>query len=109
MAGGPVVESDPPPPEDGTDLTLVGVDLTSLEVSWTPSANSLGLLSGYRVYVNDAMIATLPTTATGYVYENLTPASAYALKASAFDLNNKESIGQKLAGYTRQENVPRKL
>lgn len=95
-----LVVSEPPPPEDVTGLTVVGAGKTTLTVAFTPSVNSSGLLAGYRAYLNGAMIATLPPTATGYTWQNLSQASKYALKISAFDANSKESIGTAATGYT---------
>ncbi|MBT9554709.1 MAG: discoidin domain-containing protein, partial [Myxococcales bacterium] len=94
------IQSDPPPPEDVTNLHLIDVASNALEVAFTPSANSAGLLAGYRAYVGNALVATLPSTATGYRFLALTPATAYALRVSVFDSNGKESIGASLTGHT---------
>ena len=94
------VVADPPPPEDVGDLTLVIATETTLELTWTGSANSSGLLDGYRVYLDGAMVTSLPKTATGFTFEGLTKATGYGLKVSTFDTNNKESIGVPKTGWT---------
>ncbi|MFT5429744.1 MAG: fibronectin type 3 domain-containing protein, partial [Myxococcota bacterium] len=92
--------ADPPPPEDVTDLANISSTDTSVTVSWTASANSFGILAGYRVYLDGALLASTDGTTVGHTIDNLTASTGYTVKVSAFDANNKESIGVSTPAYT---------
>ena len=55
---------------------------TSVEVSWTPSANSL--IGGYYIYRNGVNIATV-TSGNSYIDNNLTPNTSYTYYVQAYD------------------------
>jgi len=104
MSAPVTVLADPPPPEDPTDLTVVGATSTTIEIAWTASANTSGLLAGYRVYRDGAMVASLGAGATSHTLTNLSPAAKVALKVSAFDTNNHEGLGAALDAWTLMPN-----
>ena len=57
-------------------------------LSWSTSART----SGYRVYVNSALVASLPASASSYTATGLTNELAHAFRVSAFNINNVESL-----------------
>ena len=98
------VLADPPPPEDPTGLTVSAAAATEVTITWTASANSSGLLAGYRVYRDGAMVASLGAGATSHSITNLSPAAKVALKVAAFDSNNHEGLGAAVDAWTLMPN-----
>ncbi|TNF38603.1 MAG: hypothetical protein EP329_00110, partial [Deltaproteobacteria bacterium] len=98
------VYADPPPPEDPTDLTVSAATATAVTITWTASANSAGLLAGYRVYRDGAMVASLDPGTTTYTVSNLAPSTKVALKVASFDSNNHEGLGAAVDAWTLMPN-----
>ncbi|GMV39898.1 MAG: hypothetical protein AMXMBFR64_16140 [Myxococcales bacterium] len=97
---GASVVASPPPPEDPTGLTVVAAGLTTVTVGWIPSIDSQGTLTGYRVYRDGALVQTLSPSATATTLGGLSPASGAAVRVTAFDAANRESLGATVQAWT---------
>ena len=97
--------TDNNPPEAISDLAVSDSQKTSLTVTWTHSANTVGDLAGYRVYVNGTPeSALLPAGQNGFLKTGLSAASEYTLTIKAVDDDGNESEGVAVTGYTVLEN-----
>ncbi len=76
-----------PPPETNsptvpTGLTATTVGQTSVNLSWQPSSDNVGV-TGYDIYRNGVLLAT--TTGTSYTDTTVTQGSSYQYAVAAFD------------------------
>ena len=94
------VPTDTVPPEDVTDLAVQS-GASQLVFSWTPSANTYGDLSEYRVYMDgDTTGTTLSSSETSYTTTGLDAATQHTFKITAVDNDGNESQGKTLSGTT---------
>lgn len=97
---GASVEASPPPPEDPTALAVFAATTTSVTVTWTGSVDSQGTLAGYRVYRDGALVQTVAATATAATLAGLPASSGVAVRITAFDAANRESLGATVQAWT---------
>lgn len=94
------VAGSPPPPEDPATVTVTAWATTSLSIAWAPSANTAGLLAGYRLYRDGALVASVGAGVLSHTFGALAPGKAYALRVAAFDQVGKEGLGTTTTGVT---------
>lgn len=91
----PVVDVDPPPvadtsnPSTPRDLTAIVLPNASVDVSWSPSRDNVGVTS-YRVTRNAVEVAVVPGTLTAVNLPALGPGDHY-LQVQAFDAAGNSS------------------
>jgi RHS repeat-associated protein len=91
---------DRTPPEDVTGLGVIP-GLTSLRVGWVHSADTVGDLAGYRVYLDGVSTGIdVDSDENSFEILNLEAATAYAVKVTAFDTDGNESAGISITGAT---------
>jgi len=73
---------DTQPPSAPTNLAASGATQTSLNLSWSPSTDNLGV-AGYHVFANNTSVGS--TGATSYTFNNLTCGTTYTLGVEAND------------------------
>src|SRR6185503_156544 len=97
LAGCTSQSSAPPQPAADTDteapsvppgLAGTAVSPTRIDLSWSPSADNVGV-TGYYVYLNDVALAT--TTATSFSHTGLADGTTYNYRVSAFDAERNDS------------------
>ncbi|MDO8231711.1 MAG: Ig-like domain-containing protein, partial [bacterium] len=86
-------------PSTPTGLTATAVSSSQINLSWTASADNVGV-SGYRIYRNGAQIAT--TAGTSYSNTALTASTAYSYTVSAYDTSGNTSVQSSSASATTQ-------
>ena len=79
---------DTQPPSAPTALAQTSATSTSATVSWSPSADQVGV-AGYTVYRDGAAVGT--TTGTAYETTGLACGTAYSLAVDAFDAAGNRS------------------
>ena len=75
-------------PTAPTNLTATAPASRRIKLTWTASIDSVGV-TGYRVFRNDVLVATPPTTA--YLDGGLAPATTYTYRVTAIDAAGNES------------------
>ncbi len=79
---GTTLTPDVTPPSDPTNLTVDNVTRTTIDISWSPSTDDVGV-AGYTVRVDGAVHGTTP--ATSYSIGGLTAGTTYEISVEAFD------------------------
>ncbi|WP_304516348.1 alpha/beta fold hydrolase [Cohnella sp. CFH 77786] len=69
-------------PTAPANLSATAVSSSAINLTWTASTDNVGV-TGYKVFRNNAQIAT--TTTTSYSDTGLSPSTAYAYKVQAYD------------------------
>ena len=69
-------------PSTPSGLSASAVSSAQINLSWNASTDNVGV-SGYKVYRNSALIATV--AATGYSDKGLLPSTTYTYKVASFD------------------------
>lgn len=69
----------------GSTLTASNVGPTSLTLTWTSAEDNFGI-AGYRIYLDTALLATLPGAVHTYDVTSLVPGAQYTFKVEAGDL-----------------------
>jgi cellulose 1,4-beta-cellobiosidase len=77
-----VAIQDPTPPSTPSSLKLVVAGTSQLALDWSPSTDNVGV-TGYRVYRNNALVATASTTQ--YLDSGLAAGVSYSYKITAID------------------------
>jgi Glycosyl hydrolase family 99/Fibronectin type III domain len=72
-------------PAAPTGLTATSVSSTQINLSWTASVDTTGLVGGYRVFRNSTQIADIPGTGTSYADTGLTASTTYSYTVLAYD------------------------
>jgi len=80
-------------------LTATAVSSSQINLSWTASTDSVGVV-GYKVYRNGTYLTT--TTSTSYNNTGLTAATAYSYRVSAIDAAGNESSQSTAKSATTQ-------
>jgi chitodextrinase len=73
---------DKTPPAVPTGLGPSMVSSTEIDLQWNPAADNVAV-TGYHVYLNDALLGT--TATTSFSHTGLTPNTTYNYRVSAFD------------------------
>jgi parallel beta-helix repeat protein len=73
---------DTQPPSAPTNLSPSGATQTSINLSWAPSSDNVGV-AGYNVYANATQVSS--TAGTSYTVNNLTCGTSYTLAVEAYD------------------------
>ncbi|WP_164716566.1 fibronectin type III domain-containing protein [Paenibacillus whitsoniae] len=81
-AAGPDTTAPAWPPD--RSLTYSGLTDRAVTLNWTPAVDSIGV-TGYKVYANNQVIATVDGNATSYAVTNLTAGTTYAFRVQAGD------------------------
>jgi chitodextrinase len=84
-------------PSAPTGLVASGATGTSITVSWTASADNVGV-AGYGSYRNGSLIAS--GTGTSYTFSGLTCGTSYALAVDAYDAAGNRSAKTSLNATT---------
>lgn len=93
-----VTAADLQPPTAPSNLTLSAHSHTSLNLSWSPSADGTGV-KGYVVYRNGSKVGS--TSATSYTVKSLLPGTTYSFFVKAFDIaGNYSSQSSSIPGTT---------
>jgi chitodextrinase len=77
------VQADTTPPSVPTGFTVTMVASTQINLSWSPSADNVGV-AGYIVYWNDVPLANVGNQTT-FQHTGLTPGATYNYRVSAYD------------------------
>ena len=101
---GPSGGTTPPPATDTTapsvpSLTATAVSSSQINLSWTASTDSVGVI-GYKIYRNGTYLTT--TTSTSYSNTGLTAATSYSYRVSAIDAAGNESSQSTAKSATTQ-------
>ena len=72
-------------PAAPTGLTATPVSSTQINLSWTASVDTTGLIGGYRVFRNGTQVATIPGTGTAFADTGLAAATSYSYTVLAYD------------------------
>jgi len=89
-----VFKGDSEPPTAPTGLTATAVSSDSIELSWTPATDNLGV-AGYRIYRNGTATAT--ATGTSYLDSGLAPNTPYSYEVAAYDGAGNEGLRSEAA------------
>jgi chitodextrinase len=105
----PVAVTTPLPPDTTapsvpTGLTATAVSSTQINLSWSASADSVGV-TGYRVYRGGALLATLGTVTT-YQNTGLAVSTSYSYTVQALDAAGNASAQSGTASATTQSTAP---
>jgi chitodextrinase len=76
-------------PTAPTNLAALTVGVTTIDLQWDAATDNVGV-TGYKVYQNGILIATIGNLLTYYV-EGLTEATTYSFEVSALDALGNES------------------
>ena len=96
--------SDTEAPSKPTNVTLSNTTLTSIDISWSPSSDNIGVTQ-YQVYVND-ILTKQTTTATSASITGLETNTTYSFKVIAKDLINKSEASNEVTGKTLADTTP---
>ena len=77
-----LLKSDTTAPSVPTGLTGTAVSATQINLAWNASTDNVGV-TGYRVYVNNAMVGTTSTTL--FQHTGLVAGTTYNYRVSAYD------------------------
>ncbi|PKA98419.1 fibronectin type III domain protein [Flavobacteriaceae bacterium MAR_2009_75] len=90
-------------PSVPNDLVAGEVTETSIDLSWSPSTDSVGV-TGYKIYQNESFIASVKEV--NYRVDGLANGTEYSFSVSAFDAAENESeLSEALIVSTRKEVV----
>ena len=80
--------SDTGSPSVPSGLALSGATGTGFTLSWSPSADNVGVI-GYELYLNSLKVGT--TSATSYAFSGLSCGTSYTLEVDAYDAAGNRS------------------
>jgi chitodextrinase len=98
----PPVNADNEAPGAPLNLTAA-VTFTNVQLSWLPATDNVGV-AAYNVYQDNALIATIPSTALNV--SGLTPLTAYVFGVSAVDAAGNESLQTTLKVTSGEDESP---
>ncbi|MCE9777559.1 fibronectin type III domain-containing protein, partial [Shewanella algae] len=84
---------DSQPPGEVTGLQLISSGYNNLELGWRIPSIEADDLGGFKLYVNEQLIKTLPSTSLSYKLAGLSKATAYKIRLTTFDVAGNESTG----------------
>jgi Ca2+-binding RTX toxin-like protein len=93
----PVTDNQAPSVPQNVVATATAPEHVAL--SWTASKDNVGV-TGYRIYRDGALLATLSGTGTGYTDTPVAPGTSYAYSVAALDAAGHESAPSALARVT---------
>nr|MDJ0720838.1 CARDB domain-containing protein [Desulfobacterales bacterium] len=94
------VTTDIQPPFDVTNFQAQS-GAAHLDLTWNISASMGDDLAGYRVYVDDSLVAdNLPADQVIHNLSSLNPATVYTIRVAAIDFTGNESSGAELLAST---------
>ena len=85
-----------------TNVSATDVTQTGAKVTWSASADNVGVV-GYNVYVGEGKVNTTLVTATEYALTGLTANTEYTVSVSAVDAAGNESAKSEAATFTTLE------
>lgn len=97
--GGSQVEADTIAPTQPTSLMASEVEQTSLNLSWSPSTDNVGV-SSYSIFMDN--VAFTSTTITSATINGLTENTSYSLKVRAKDVAGNESTFSNIVNVTTE-------
>jgi chitodextrinase len=89
--------TDTQPPSAPQSFAATGRTQTSISVSWSASADDVGV-TGYHVYRGRAKVDS--TTATSYTFSALSCGTSYALAVEAYDTAGNRSAASEISAST---------
>jgi hypothetical protein len=78
-----------------TSITGLTDGLVSVEIAWTPSSNSCSTI-GFNIYQNNNLIATVPSSTTSYIINNLSTNQTYNFNVTSFATGIESSFSATL-------------
>lgn len=78
--------------DEGSELSISDIAQTSLLLHWPAAADNVGV-DGYRIYVDEAVTATVYGSTYQYPVIGLAANTTYSFKVKAFDAAGNESAG----------------
>jgi hypothetical protein len=78
-----------------TSITGLTDGLVSVEIAWTPSSNSCSTI-GFKIYQNNILIATVPSSTTSYIINNLSTNQTYNFNVTSFATGIESSFSETL-------------
>ena len=81
---GVIVDRDEIAPTAPSNLLTSAITTSSFTLNWAPATDNVGV-TAYKVYANDALVATTPATTINAQITALTAATAYVVKVVAED------------------------
>ncbi len=88
------------PPTVPTNLKATAVSSTQIDLTWTASTDSSGVVAGYTIYRNGAPVGT--SAAAFYDDRGLSPNTTYTYAVSAYDAAGNQSAQSAPASATTQ-------
>jgi PQQ-dependent dehydrogenase (s-GDH family) len=85
-----ITTPDTQAPTAPTNLIASGITQTSMTVSWTASADNIGV-AGYDIYQDNVKLNASPVTITSYDVSGLTNNTSYAFYVQAYDASGNSS------------------
>jgi|WetSurMetagenome_2_1015567.scaffolds.fasta_scaffold50865_2 chitodextrinase len=95
--------ADTEAPSVPLDLVAAPASETSMDVTWSPSTDDVGV-AGYRVYRDGAAVGV--SAATSYLDAGLAAGTSYSYRVSAFDTSGNESARSSPATGTTSGGIP---
>ena len=100
--GGPQVEADTIAPTSPANLTASNITQTSIDFSWSPSTDNVGVTS-YSIFRNNSALTSVTTTSL--TVNNLIENTTYTFKVRARDAaGNQSEFGNELSVTTEADN-----
>ena len=79
-----------------TSITTLTSGFASVEIGWTPSSNSCGIIIGYNIYVNNILLATVSSSTTSYTITNLFTNNSYNFNVTSLATGIESSFSSTL-------------
>ncbi|MBP1993778.1 S-layer homology domain-containing protein [Paenibacillus eucommiae] len=86
------VDTTSPTWAEGSALTASDAAQTSIKLNWPAALDNVGI-DGYRVYVDESVVATVYTNYNNYTVTGLAANTSYSFMVKAFDEAGNESSG----------------
>lgn len=90
--------TDTTPPEESMDFVATNIKDTSVDLSWTPSTDNIGV-KNYRIYNNGTLLTSVGNV-TSLHLPGLTSNTEYHFTLRAVDTANNESVDSDLLTFT---------
>ena len=92
-------EKDTEAPTAPTEVKATEVTETTAKVTWSEATDNVGVV-GYNVYLNETKVNDTLVTGTEYALTELTEATEYAVRVTAVDAAENESVRSEAATFT---------
>jgi len=94
-------DNTPPTWENASPLSITadGTTFKTIAINWTAAKDDHGI-SGYKIYKDESLLATVLSSATSYTATGLQPETSYSFKVIALDLVGNTSADSNIVSTT---------